>query len=417
MMALVPEERGMREEQLIRLLRTATSLHRRHATGILEVSCDEDRARISFDKGEVVYAEHKSLGRTLGAYMVERGMLSRSQYEELAATLRGRAHASPMISLVEAAVGRRLLEGDRADALLTGQVERNFLAVFDWPSFEVRFTADKLTVEQGPRFPLEIQALVLSGMRTRLSLPAMRQHLEPRMEQYPRAMRSSADLLAQLRLQPAELRAARALDGTRSVRALLEAPELEVEAAARVLLTLKLALTLAWSDSPGGFGDATDSWPSQSVPAAAIGRVRTRSVRMTLPQPPSAKETAAATAFRRGVAYLRVGNLELAREEIEKAAAAIDHPEYALYRAWTEVAGREAPHSAAVLQPLADATRRALEHDPTLAFAYFVVGYLQLWQNDRVSAELAFRRAAKLDPTDPAAERMVAELQKKRHAR
>jgi hypothetical protein len=407
----------MREEQLIRFLRTALSLQRRRATGVLELSCDEDRARLSFDKGQLVLAEHKSLGRTLGAYMVERGMISRADYEELAHSLKGRPHASPMVSFVEAAVSRRLVEIGHANALLAGQVERNVLAILDWPRFEVRFTADNLTVEQGPRFPVELEALVLSGVRTRLGLPALRAHLDSRMAQYPRTTRPTAELIAQLRLQPAELRATRALDGKRSVAELLEAPELEAEATARVLLVLKLALDLEWSETPGGPGDASDSSPTHSVPATTLGRIHPRSVRMTLPQPPSAKETEAATAFRRGVAYLRVGKLDLARAEIVKAASAIDHPEYRLYERWTEVAGRTAPHAAPVLQPLADAARRALEHDPTMAFAYFVVGHLHLWQKDNLNAELAFRRAAKLDPTDAMAKRLADDLQKQRHSR
>lgn len=407
----------MEEEQLIRFLRTALSLQRRRATGVLELSCDEDRARLSFDRGQLVHAEHRSLGRTLGAYMVERGLISRSDYEEVAASLRGRPHASPMVSFVETAVSRGLLEVERANALLAGQVERNVLAVFDWPSFEVGFTADSVTVEQGPRFPIELEALVLGGLRTRLGLPALRAQLDSRMAQYPRTMRSPAELISQLRLQPAELRSARALDGTRSVAELLEAPELDAEATARVLLVLKLVLDLEWAESPGGPGDAKDSSPAHSVPATALGRIHPRSVRMTLPQPPSAKETAAATAFRRGVAYLRLGKLDLAREELGKAASGIDHPEYALYARWTDVAGRSPPHPAAVLQPLADAARRALEHDPTMAFAYFVVGHLHLWQKDGLNAELAFRRAAKLDPTDAMAQKMADDLQKQRHSR
>lgn len=410
----------MHDDQAIRFIRTVFGLARRRASGVLEVACDERKARLSFFRGGLVFAEHKSLGSTLGAYLVERGLVTRAQYERIAQHVRERSDRSPMLSFVEQAVVVGALDVEQASTILAGQVERNFVDLFAWERFDCRFTADELAVERGPRFPCDLEALVLQGIRARFDAAAIQKHLEPRSDMYPKAEVSTADLVRVFRLQPAELRAARMLTGERTVRELFDASGADAKAVGHVLLALKLAQQIEWAEVPGEEGTNLDSSPAHAVPLAAIQlakRATPQSVRLTLPAPPSSSEIEAASAFRRGVAAWKSGALAEARTHLGRATESMRHPEHVLYATWVEheLAGR--PSDAASFQALADATRRALEHDATLAFGYYVVGHLHLMQNDALNAELAFRRAAKLDPTDARAQEESERLRAVRHGR
>jgi tetratricopeptide (TPR) repeat protein len=406
----------------VRFIRTVFGLSRRTATGVLEVSCDDRRARLSFSRGRLVFAEHKSLGSTLGAYLVTRGYLTRAQYQRVAEHVRQVSDKSAMLVFVENAVTMGLLEVEQANSIVAGQVERNFVELFAWERFDFSFLADDESVEKGPRFACDLEALVMQGIRARFDTEAIKPLLESRMTFYPKTVASAADLVRTFRLQPAELRVARALNGEKTTAQIFEVPGLDPKAAAHVLLVLKLAQQVEWATGPGEEGTLADSSPTNSVPLAAIRlqsqqRLTPPSVRLTLPQPPSAAEIDAASAFRRGVAHYKQGDLGGARAELAKAVAIVDHPEYQLYAAWVDHELEGSPRDPTSFAKLAEAARRALERDPTLAFGYFVVAHLHLMQNDALNAELAFRRAAKLDPTDVRANEEAERLRVARHGR
>jgi hypothetical protein len=403
------------DDQGIRFIRTVLGLARRRATGILEVECDERRARLSFARGRLIFAEHKSLGATLGAYLVTRGLMARAEYQRFAEGVRDSKDRSPMLSFVEQAVIAGVLDVEQASAILAGQVERNFVELFAWDRLECRFTADEQTVERGPRFPTDLEALIMQGIRLRFDAADARAHLASRRDMYPR-VDTSGDLARVFRLQPAEIRAARALDGERTVQQLFEAGGNDPKAMAHVLLALKLAHQIEWAEACGDPGEQADSSPGHAVPVAAIQLAQrpSTSVRLTLPAPPTPAEIEAASAFRRGIAAWREGWLGEAAAHLAHATREVRHPEHVLYATWVqhEIEGQPGPEA---LNRLADAARRALEHDATLAFAYYVVGHLHLLTNDALNAELAFRRAAKLDPTDTRSSEEAERLRARRH--
>jgi tetratricopeptide (TPR) repeat protein len=400
---------GVDHDAVIRFVRLILSLQRGGSTGVLEVRGEPDRkARLSFWKGQLVHAEHKSLGGTLGAHLVERGKLTREQYVEIAKQIHGKTMTSPMMTFVERAVSRRLIEVEDANALLQGQVERNFISLFDWEGLEAVFAADEMAVVDGPRFPCEVEALVLEGIRRKFDPAAVERHLGSRMSQYPKLLGAPSDLVAVLRLEPREMRLLKRLDGGRSVAELLDVPEPERTQLARLLLALKLSQRIEWRESEDERGEEFDSEPMVRVPLAALRLERApSSVQLLLPDPPSAEAIEAASRFREGVALFRAGKLHDASARIREAVTIVDKPEYRLYAVWLQTAlGNRAP-DADTAQALADAARAALERDPTLAFAYFVVGQVHLMQGDRINAQLAFRRAAKLDPTDDTAQHAI----------
>lgn len=390
----------MADKDAIRFVRTVIGLQSRKATGVLEVCCDQNVARVAFLDGVLVYVEHKSLGRTFGAYLIDRELLSRAQYEELAAEIRLRGAASPMFGLIELAIARQMLAPAHASTLIQGQVERNFAAMFGWARFECCFSSERALVTRLPRFPCKLEALVLQGIRNRFGTQAARAALLSRQAHRPSLRPTPSEVVRTFRLQPAELTVVRTIDGRRTVSELLSHPDLDAHATACVLLAFELAGVLAWAERLGGGGRTGESSPRRGTPPRPIARLSLRSVRVTLPAPPSAEETAAASAFRRALAHSRAGELLAAQRELEHALAAVDHPEYGLHKAWVDSEIRGGMVDPETVQKLSDAARRALRHDPTLAFGYFVVGHLHLEQGDVHNAELAFRRASRLDPSD-----------------
>jgi hypothetical protein len=404
----------------IRFVRTLFGLARRRATGVLSVACDERKARISFHRGRIVFAEHRSLGGTLGAYLVTRGLMSRATYHRLVelARMDAREDRSPMLRFIEQAVVAGVLDVDRASTIIAGQVERNVVALFAWKTLECRFDTDPRSVEGGPRFPCDLEPLIVQGIRSRFDVPAVRAHLASRRDMYPRLQGEAADVVRAFRFQPAEVLAVRSLDGERTVDELFDDSGLDPVATAHALLALKLAQQIEWSEVRGASGGLVDAMPPQPVPLSAAtlaDGTRPVSVSHTLPTPPSAAEIEAARAFRRGVAAFRAGQLAEARAHLARATSQIRHPEHVLHAVWVEYELSGCPRDAASFSLLASAARTALEHDPTLAFGYFVVGHLHLMNDDPLNAELAFRRAAKLDPTDARASEQADRLRAARY--
>jgi hypothetical protein len=86
----------MLHEQAIRFVQTAMSLSRRGATGVLQVISEDKKARLTFLRGKLIFVEHRSLGGTLGAWLVTRSLISRAQYHEIAEMVRDDPGPSPM---------------------------------------------------------------------------------------------------------------------------------------------------------------------------------------------------------------------------------------------------------------------------------------------------------------------------------
>lgn len=404
----------MSDRDAIRFVRTLLSLQKRRASGMLEVHATDQRARLSFARGIVVFAEHKSLGRTLGTYLVDHALLTRQRYEDLARDLGREGHQSAMVAFVELAVSKGAIPVDQASGILQGQVERNVVALFEWDRFDCRFHAGEELLKGVPRFPVELHALVMQGVRKRFTRQAATDELADRFDAYPAVRTTPADLVRLFKLQSAELRVARALDGQSSLGDLWENAALDPGATAAVILTLHLAGEIAWSAQRGGppVSEDEDGGFDSGVRPRADSRP---SVRLTLPSPPSEREMEAAAAFRLGRAAMKQGDLEGAKTALKRAVGLVPAPQYALYDAWIDYELTKRQSDPQVLQRLADAARRALVHDQTMAFGYFVVGHLHLAQQDPANAEIAFARAAKLDPTDGAALAEVERLRQRRH--
>ena len=132
-------------------------------------------------------------------------------------------------------------------------------------------------------------------------------------------------------------------------------------------------------------------------------------LRLTLPPPPSAEEREAAAAFERGKAAVEKDPYG-ALEALMTATRLVPKPEYVLYAAWARYLLTDEEEREAARRSLERATRLCVRDDPTLAFAYYVIGHLYLARGERASAELAFLRSQSLDPAHLPTQRELSAL-------
>lgn len=102
-------------------------------------------------------------------------------------------------------------------------------------------------------------------------------------------------------------------------------------------------------------------------------------------------------AFQAGKAFVRANDMKAAAAELARAASLFPAIEYELWATWTAMRADkegEAKHVPSV-RALAE---KAIEQDPSLGFAYFVLGHLALLSFDAPRARELFAKARALDP-------------------
>lgn len=384
------------------ILRAVFDIERRGETGVLDVREDVERALLYFRSGRLVFVEQSSLGRTIGAHLVEQGILTRDQYQVIAKAVAAGRHESPMMALVEMVLAQQLIDASMASAIVASQVERNFVRCLGWDAGYCRFSARPQVLVGKPVFPCDVEVAVLQGVRHHLA-PGERAELLGRYGPRLPTLAKPADLIArEFRLQPRDERFLRGLDATRPLEEQLpdpNGPELD------------LVVALHYS------GRLEFSRPERDTPELDVRprgeMVSGHQIRITLPNPPSIEEVRAAAAFQRGKRLVADEPHEAA-PILREAADLVARPDYVLYASWAEYVSTNAAGRSALLAGLEEATRRALEWDPTLAFGYFVVGHLHLALGDHEAAVLAFDRAQALDPTDPSPSFEIAKIKEGR---
>ncbi|MCA9610839.1 MAG: hypothetical protein KC619_34825, partial [Myxococcales bacterium] len=363
---------------------------------------DVERALLYFRNGRLVFVEQSSLGRTIGAHLVEQGILTRDQYQVIAKAVAAARHESPMMALVEMALQQRLIDASMASAIVGAQVERNFIRCLGWDAGYCRFSARPQVLVNKPVFPCEVEVAVLQGLRHHLG-PGDRAELLARYGPRRPLLAKSADTIArEFRLQPRDERFLRGLDASRPLSEQLpdpQGPELDLVVALHY--SGRLELPRSERDTPD-----LDVRPRGEMVSASR-------IRITLPNPPSQEEVRAAAAFQRGK-RLVADEPQEAAPILREAAQLVPRPDYVLYASWAEYVSTSAAGRPALLAGLEEATRRALEWDATFAFGYFVVGHLHLALEDVEAAMLAFDRAQALDPTDPAPSFEIAKIKERR---
>ncbi len=432
------------------LIRDLVSLRDRRETGVLEVRRADARAFLYVDRGEPVFAEHGTLGDTLGRLLLRRGTITSDQYGEIIRVMTSQLVDNEQMRFGEVAVELGYLSHEQMREALAAQVREKILTCIEWESAERVFVRGGDALEGIARFPCPVDAIVLDALRGFHDESRVHAILEPHLDRYVAVAWESAELEQRLRLTGAERRFVRLVRGRKKLRSLLAAPG-DGDSMARLAAALVLLGAFALRDAAPPSGPAS-GFPrpaplpvdreriapepaprAPANPARAFSRLA-RDLRVRPPGPPvderpAADPRAARPAPRkggpemgereRGLAAelaLRAGRAHMAaaawREALEELRRAREldptASEYGLYVQWAELqASPNDPEAEGRRVALAREAVAQRKRDPHFGFAYYVVGALRMDDGDLVKAEVALKKSIELDPQNRDAERRL----------
>lgn len=115
-------------------------IHLGKRTGVLTLSRGEDRARIGFFKGKIVFAQATGAPR-IGDLLLRRGLVDRQKLE---AAVTAQRQAPDRRSLGQVLVRAGLVTGEQLKAVVEEQIRRAVAAVLGWETGEFEFLPDEL---------------------------------------------------------------------------------------------------------------------------------------------------------------------------------------------------------------------------------------------------------------------------------
>jgi tetratricopeptide (TPR) repeat protein len=200
------------------------------------------------------------------------------------------------------------------------------------------------------------------------------------------------------RVSPAQMKATRPVLAKRKPSSVRPPAPVDLEQTRTVAARLKQASEAKKSlppPRPGGPNDAPTTPPPSAVPPGELAPWGSEAAPST-PMAP-VNRILAEKAFQAGKAFVRANNMKDAAVELQRAATLFPAIEYELWASWTSMRADKAGESthAAAVRALAE---KAIEQDPSLGFAYFVLGHLALRSFDAARARELFAKARALDP-------------------
>lgn len=128
-------------------------IHLGRRTGVLALSRGEDRARIGFFKGKIVFAQASGAPR-IGDLLLRRGLVDRQRLE---AALAAQRQASGRRSLGQVLVSAGLVTAAQLKAVVEEQIRRAVAAVLGWETGEFEFLPDDLApLDEVTLYPAEV---------------------------------------------------------------------------------------------------------------------------------------------------------------------------------------------------------------------------------------------------------------------
>ncbi|MBC7170796.1 MAG: DUF4388 domain-containing protein, partial [Polyangiaceae bacterium] len=147
------------------LIRDLVALRGRRETGVLEVTHGAVQAFVYIEKGEPVFAEHGTLGDTLGRLLLRRGALTQPQYEAIIRAMTANLVDNELMRFGEVAVELGFLTHEQVRKELAEQVRQKILTCLEWESPTRRFVRGPDALEGIARFACGVDHLVLDAVR------------------------------------------------------------------------------------------------------------------------------------------------------------------------------------------------------------------------------------------------------------
>ena len=419
------------------------ALRERGETGVLEVRADGLCTRIALRGGAPVFADGGALRETLGRVLLRRGAIDEADYLRVIERMTERLIENEATRMGEVLVELSLLTSDEVFDALSAQVLEKVIGCFRCQRFAHHFEPRESLSADIDAFPsVQVDALVLAGLRAHFGRERLEPFLAPNAARYPRWLVPPDELAPRFQLQVAEQRVLPAVRADQTLDAIRAASPLDPVGTAQVLAALTICRALAWSQSRGAseVHRAKPLAPSRA-PATAPARppaplvcpppsvagaspltqLRNQPDRSARPLPsahsdPRSTRLDAERSFRQGVRFLEQAAIPGALRAFAHACRLVgDEPEYRMLEAWAQYLGEQDDERRALARAKASAcAQRALERDRDSVRAHAILGQLACATGDLDAAERHFATALRLSPDDRDAQRGLRQVERRR---
>lgn len=377
-------------------------------TGALRITAGGQVTTIYLRDGVPVFAEHGSLGDTLGRILLREGRIDESQFSKAVDLITERLVDNEQLRLGEALIELGYLTADEIFEALRAQVRRKIAASFAWGNFYADFQEGDEHLEGVNDFSIPVHQAIIHGIKEEVSPLRLERALEPLREQYVRLRYPVEEVAARYQLADDEATVLMEIDGKRKVEQLRIKSKLDRVHVDQLLCALQLGGGLELADeqfrgplptpapSPAVIGALKlekRASKLRSLVMSAYVRLAGRSDREVLEVGEDATAAEVELAFEERTRPYRTVNLddeppevrETAREVIKKLSIARE---------------RLTSHHGLPAVSLPTPTRPSERRAKLMADKSFQKGKQLLINGQAKQAAQAFQRAAELEPDE-----------------
>ncbi|MGA7616984.1 MAG: DUF4388 domain-containing protein [Thermoanaerobaculia bacterium] len=203
------------------------TVHRYRIPGYIECSRSGETKKIYIDDGAIIFASSSRREDSLGDRLLEKGIITREQYDQSARLLKETGRRQGQILAEMKAIEPKVLF-----VSVREQVEEIVWSVFAWPEGEVVFLPGRDKHEEFIKLHIPIPRAVLSGVRRMKDARALVARMGSRHTVFMRSERAADP---GFELSAEELVLLESVDGTRTLEELTTTPALSQVENAKVL--------------------------------------------------------------------------------------------------------------------------------------------------------------------------------------
>ncbi len=241
-MGEISQEGGLAQLPVPRLL---LALRRERYDGVLRLTRDRVEKRVVFQRGVPVFAESNLPSESLGVQLLDDGRIDREQHARVSGLVqeKGIKEGAALLEL-EVLSPREIFDG------LKNQVRRRILGCFAWPDGCYALESHAELPEDAQAFRTDPLPLVFEGLLRHWGTDHLVGQLTIRLERYPHPVRGFAQLRKALSDDAEAIAFLDAVDGRRSLGALLE--EHFGASALAAAWMADAADVVEWQEAPAG---------------------------------------------------------------------------------------------------------------------------------------------------------------------
>ncbi len=248
--ARLPETGTLAARPLPALL---VDLHLAAFEGALVLVGGQRRKRFVFKAGAPVQAESNLSGETLGALLIDKGVIDRAQYENVCAHMQKKGCQEGVALL---ALG--LVSPKELFLALKEQVGRRLVECFGWPDGDFTLDPQASVDDDVQPFRNELVALIQEGMESHWPVDRILTDLSRRMDLYPRPVTGFNKVARRLRVDDAGHTLLAGLDGRRTMGRAMGAALNSPRALAAAWLLDRLGVLAYSEEAPEGLEGVVD---------------------------------------------------------------------------------------------------------------------------------------------------------------